>query len=190
MTLHTQFMTMGAMIVGGMYVGFANETFRRFVPLWQRSNFLIYSLEILFWLLQTSVLYYVLYRINYGELRLYLLFALISGFLLYLALFQKIYIKTLNFFINIIRRILITLYKLCMLPIVYISRFLIKVVKLVVYTSAKVIQLVVNYIVIGLIKLLLPKKVYKFISKKLALCSTMVHTLYKRWVTFYKKIRR
>lgn len=187
MTLHTQFMTMGAMVVGGMYVGFANETFRRFVPLWKRSNFLTYSLEILFWLVQTAVLYYFLYTINYGELRFYLLFALIFGFMLYLALFQTIYVKVLNFFINVIKNIFITLYKLCMMPILYISRLLFKTFMFIIHLVMKILRVLFNSLIKPLVRWILPKKVYKFISKKGALCSTMVNRLYKKLLTFFRK---
>src|SRR5699024_8752204 len=112
MTLHTQFMTMGAMVIGGMYIGFINEIFRRLTPLWSRSAFITYILEILFLLAKTLLLYYFLYTINYGELRFYLLIALVFGFSIYMALFQTIYNKFLNIIIMIIKKILMIFYKL------------------------------------------------------------------------------
>ena len=190
MTLHTQFLAMGAMLAGGMYIGFVNETFRRFVPSWKWSSFLTYSFEILFWLMQTALLYYVLFKINYGEIRFYLFTALIAGFLLYLLLFQAIYVKVLNFVIRVVKKIVLTLYKMMMLPIIYILQLLMKMLKFVLRIVTKIIHVIFTYFVVPLIKLLVPKKVYNFISKKGALCSTMVSTLYSKLLTFFKKMRR
>lgn len=190
MTLHTQFLAMGAMLAGGMYIGFVNETFRRFVPSWKWSSFLTYSFEVLFWLIQTALLYYVLFKINYGEIRLYLFTALIAGFLLYILLFQTLYVKMLNFIIKIVKKIVLTLYKLMMMPIVYTIRLLLKLFKFILQVITKTIHLFLNYFIVPVIKLLVPKKVFNFISKKGALCSTMVSTLYSKLLTFFKKMRR
>lgn len=190
MTLHTQFLAMATMLAGGMYIGFANETFRRFVPSWKWSSFLTYTFEVLFWLVQTTLLYYVLYKVNYGEIRFYLFTALIAGFLLYILLFQTIYVKVLGFIIKVVKKVILILYNLIMMPIVYIIRLLLQLFKFVLRTFAKVIHILFNYLVVPLIKLVVPKKVYNFISKKGALCSTMVSTLYSKLLTFFKKTRR
>ncbi|HLR71816.1 MAG TPA: spore cortex biosynthesis protein YabQ [Pseudogracilibacillus sp.] len=187
MTLHTQFLTMGAMIVGGMYLGFTNETFRRFTPVWKRSVFLTYSLEILFWLLQTSVLYYALYTINYGEIRFYLFIALAFGFMLYIALFQTIYIKVLDFVIKVVKKVLITLYKMCMMPILFIVRLLLKLFSFILNIVIKIGRFLLYRMLLPVIKWILPEKVYNFISKMGALCSTMVNTLYNKLRSFFRK---
>lgn len=190
MTLHTQFLAMGAMLGGGMYLGFANDTFRRFVPLWMRSTFLTYSCEILFWLAQTALLYYVLFRINYGEIRFYLFTALFAGFLLYILLFQSVYVKVLNVVSRIVKKIVLTLYHLLMMPIIFIIRLLLNLLTFIWQTFIKIVLMLFNYLAVPLIKLLLPKKVYNFISKMGALCSTMISTLYSKLLTFFKKMRR
>src|SRR5699024_8458861 len=108
----------------------------------------------------------------------------------YVLLFQTMYVKVLNFIIRVVKKIVLTLYKLMMMPIIYIIQLLLKIFQFIVRLVTKMIHLTVNYVIIPLIKLLLPKKVYNFISKKGALCSTMVSTLYSKLLTFFKKTRR
>src|SRR5699024_11617458 len=115
------------MVLGGMYLGLVNETFRRFTPLWQRSVFLRYSLEILFWLGQTRLLYYLLYMINYGELRFYLFIALFFGFSIYMALLEKIYTRILDFIIKLIKYLFNIFYKLCIFPIIFLIKMFVMI---------------------------------------------------------------
>lgn len=190
MSLHTQLVTMGVMIVGGIYIGIAKDTFQRFSPLWYHSTILKYSLEVLFWLLQTFFLYYVLYKMNYGEIRLYFFIAIAFGFSIYIVFFQTIYKKMLNWFIRIIVKMLTILYKLCITPIIYISKLILKILLFILRLIVKFIQKLYDYIIHPLIKFILPKKVYNFSTKIAVTCSTMIDTLYNKVITFLRKIRR
>lgn len=187
MTLHTQFMAMVTMVIGGLYVGFINETFRRFTPLWYRSAFFTYTLEVLFWVSQTALLYYALYKINDGIIRFYFIFALIAGFILYLLFFQSLYIKILNFLLTVVKKIVLAIYKLCMVPIVYTSKIIVRLLQIILQVVGKIVRFIVYDTIIFLGKLILPKKMYNFISKKVALCSTMVNKLSKKIRRFFKK---
>jgi|SRR5699024_6800862 len=190
MTLHTQFVAMGAMIAGGMYLGMANETFRRFAPYLHRSIVLMYFAEIAFWLMQTMLLYYVLFRINYGELRFYLFIALIFGFLCYQQFLRKIYIAILNVCITIIKNIFLTLYKLTIVPILYITNLIVQIVRFFLRTLYRVLRWIVQLVLIRPIKWLLPKKVHDFISKSITTYSTMVVTIFLKMKAFFSKWRR
>src|SRR5690625_5859173 len=75
MTLNVQFLTMLFMVVSGFYLGIALETFRRFSPLWRHRPVLVYIFEVSFWLIQTFIIFYVLYKVNAGELRVYIFLA-------------------------------------------------------------------------------------------------------------------
>src|SRR5699024_4293439 len=96
MTLHVQLLTMIFMVLSGLYLGMALETFRRFSPLWRKNKFLVYFLEICFWLVQTLIIFYVLYRVNAGELRLYIFVACLLGFATYQALIASLYKRLLE----------------------------------------------------------------------------------------------
>src|SRR5690625_5418826 len=91
MSLDIQVKSMLAMILAGFYVGVAYETFRYFLPMWQKRIILNYLLVILFWMLQTVIVFYLLYIINMGELRFYLFIAFLLGVSIYQVIFIPLY---------------------------------------------------------------------------------------------------
>lgn len=101
MTLSVQFVTLFTMIAGGFYLGLAKDTLRRFAPLWEKRFFLRYAIEITFWLMNTAILYYVLFLVNAGELRIVLFVAVLLGFSIYQALASAIYVRILEVFIRV-----------------------------------------------------------------------------------------
>jgi len=106
MTLDIQFKTMLAMMVAGFCLGITFESFRYFTPLWYRKIFLRYLLEILFWVSQTALAFWLLYQINNGELRFYIILAFFLGFSIYKAIFAALYQRILIRFIKIIKAVL------------------------------------------------------------------------------------
>src|SRR5690625_1289933 len=90
MTLSTQFITMLAMTSGGFYLGVVLDTFRRFASSWKNRIIFSYVMETSFWLTQVIILFYVLFRVNGGELRLYIFLACLLGFTIYQVLAAKI----------------------------------------------------------------------------------------------------
>jgi len=105
MTLSTQFLTLITMILSGFYLGVAQETFRRFTVYWKGRLFLTYFLEILFWMTQAGILFYILYRVNQGELRIYIVLACLFGFSIYQALAKQLYKKLLEHVIRVFKAI-------------------------------------------------------------------------------------
>ncbi|WP_067729681.1 spore cortex biosynthesis protein YabQ [Oceanobacillus damuensis] len=105
MTLSVQFLTLIAMVSSGFYLGIIQETFRRFTPYWKNNIFLTYFLEISFWITQTAIIFYVLYRVNAGELRLYIFLACLLGFSIYQVFAKAIYRRILERFITILAAI-------------------------------------------------------------------------------------
>ncbi|AVQ97604.1 spore cortex biosynthesis protein YabQ [Oceanobacillus iheyensis] len=101
MTLSTQFLTMLTMVSSGFYLGIVQDTFRRFTPYWKKRVVLTYTMEISFWLTQTLIVFYVLFRVNGGELRFYIFAAFLLGFATYQALAADSYKKLLEHIIRI-----------------------------------------------------------------------------------------
>src|SRR5699024_5483544 len=101
MTLDVQFMTMAAMTLSGIYLGIAQETFRRFKPHWKPNRFLLYFMEIAFWLFQVALIFYVLFLVNAGELRLYVFLALFLGISMYQVLVASVYKRLLEMIVRI-----------------------------------------------------------------------------------------
>ncbi|QDP38835.1 spore cortex biosynthesis protein YabQ [Radiobacillus deserti] len=132
MTLTVQFLTIISMIAGGIYLGMAIETFRRFEDAWKKRTIFSYVIEISFWLLQSLILFYLLFRVNQGELRFYILLALLCGYSAYNALFKSLYQrmleKIIDSFISVYRfsyRMVLTIF---IRPIIRILQLLLTIV--------------------------------------------------------------
>ncbi|KAB8126504.1 spore cortex biosynthesis protein YabQ [Gracilibacillus oryzae] len=96
MTLETQFVTMFTMIAFGVYIGIAYVTFKRLELWWANLIFLRYLCELFFWVVQAAFLFFVLYIINEGIVRFYILLALLCGYAMFKALFEHFYRKALE----------------------------------------------------------------------------------------------
>src|SRR5699024_8882996 len=71
---------------GRSLLGYSQRYLPPVSPYWKNKWFINYVMEICFWLTQTFLLFYVLFRINGGELRVYVFLACLLGFAMYQAL--------------------------------------------------------------------------------------------------------
>lgn len=199
MTLNTQVMTMLSMIIGGVYLGFMTETFRRLSISWKNNVYFKYVFEIGFWVFQTCLLFYVLYNINYGELRIYVFLACLLGFSMYTVLFKAIYQRILEFVIKLIKitvkKTIETINVLLVQPIIWIIHTLyaiiISVLKLcrsALFLLTKVLLYPIK-VVLNVIQLIIPKKVQKNITKMLSFYSTIIDKLKRRIKKMFFKRR-
>ncbi|HLR66653.1 spore cortex biosynthesis protein YabQ [Virgibacillus alimentarius] len=175
MTLDTQFMTMIFMIVGGFYLGIARDTFRRFSPYWKKKTWLTYVLESSFWLTQTFLLFYVLFKVNGGELRVYVFLACLLGYSMYKVMAANLYQKALEKIISMLRAICRffarTVQALLITPLRWIVRMVItlfltlmQLILSIIFFLFKVIYTPIKWI-FQLIYRLLPKKMQKILHK-------------------------
>lgn len=100
MSLTTQFYTMIAMIGMGSYFGAALETYSRFFRRRRKKRWTVVVNDVLFWILQALLLFYVLYMVNYGEIRFYIFLALLCGYAFYQSLLKNFYIWFLDLAVN------------------------------------------------------------------------------------------
>lgn len=191
MTLHVQLLTMIFMVLSGLYLGMALETFRRFSPLWRKNKFLVYFLEICFWLVQTLIIFYVLYRVNAGELRLYIFVACLLGFATYQALIASLYKRLLEQVVKLIAattRLLKRIVRILILsPIGWIIRTLISTVTFMFFVLFQVITFILLPIkwLLQLAYYLLPKKIKEIFHKIVDFYSIIKNRLIK-WVKSIK----
>lgn len=198
MTLDVQFMTMISMILGGFYLGLALETFRRFSFAWKNNTFLLYFMEICFWLTQSFILFYLLFRVNGGDIRLYVIIASFFGFAAYKALASKVYVRILERLITIgnsIYRFSIKLFNgIIITPIKFIIHFVINLLKWVVKGIIAILTFLLTIIfgpILWLLKKvyhLLPKRVHNILYKLVGLYSTIENITIK--VARFLKIKR
>ncbi|WP_335872106.1 spore cortex biosynthesis protein YabQ [Bacillus sp. 2205SS5-2] len=109
MSLTIQFYTMIAMIGMGGFFGASLDTYHRFLKRSERNRWIVFVHDVLFWLMQGLLIFYILYLINYGEIRFYIFIALICGFSGYQALVKSYYISLLEFMI----RLVVAFYEFC-----------------------------------------------------------------------------
>jgi spore cortex biosynthesis protein YabQ len=191
-SLTVQLQTMLAMVAMGGWLGVAIDTYSRLIRGRCWNKWITVINDGLFWILQGLFVFYVLLQINDGEMRLYILLALLCGYASYRALLFNVYMKILEaiiqgvirtyyffkkmlfiFVINPVKVLLKFLYKLCMMIIgmvITVIFFLLKVV----YTP---------FVWIGRgIWWLLPKEKLKKLKSKLGFFKK-VQNYIKRWFT-------
>lgn len=139
MTLTTQFYTMLSMVGVGAYLGAAIDTYGRFLHREKRARWIVFIHDLLFWLLQALVMFYVLLLVNEGELRFYILIALVCGYAAYQSILRYFYLSLLESLIQFS----ISLY-----------RFLAKLVQLLIMKPIKLIVQAIIFILLGIWKLL------------------------------------
>ncbi|KAB7664957.1 spore cortex biosynthesis protein YabQ [Bacillus sp. B1-b2] len=100
MTLSTQFITMLAMVGMGLFFGISLETYQHFLKRPQRKRSIVFIHDLLFWILQALLMFYVLFLVNQGEIRIYLILAILLGFAMYKSLFQTFYLRLLEIIIS------------------------------------------------------------------------------------------
>ncbi len=128
MSLTTQFVTMLTMIGMGNWLGVSIDTYTRFFKR-RRARLFVFLNDLLFWIMQGLLLFYVLFHVNEGEIRGYIFIAILCGYASYRALFQKPYKWTLEICIQAVivayRFILKIIYLVIVRPIRFIFRLII-----------------------------------------------------------------
>lgn len=132
MTLTTQFYTLLAMIGMGSYFGIALDTYNRFLNRGERNKWIVFLNDLLFWIVQTLSIFYVLFVVNHGELRIYLFLAIVCGFAFYQSLLKKSYLRLLEKLIQIVVKtwkfLVRAFFKLIINPINFIVMMLVSFV--------------------------------------------------------------
>jgi spore cortex biosynthesis protein YabQ len=100
MTLTVQFQTMLSMVLMGIWIGMAVDTYSRFIHEKRKWHWLHFFNDLLFWLVQALLVFYVLLHVNHAEIRFYIFIALICGYAAYRALFESIYKRILEWMVS------------------------------------------------------------------------------------------
>jgi spore cortex biosynthesis protein YabQ len=145
------------MIGMGSLFGVMFDTYQRFLDRPNRKSWIVFFNDLLFWVIQALIIFYILFLVNNGELRFYIFVALLCGFAAYQSLFKGAYLRLLEFMIN---------------TVIAISRFLRRTFQLLIYKPVLgLIQLVISVMILlgrglfSLVKLIF--KVLLFILKVL-----------------------
>ncbi|MGD7050923.1 spore cortex biosynthesis protein YabQ [Rossellomorea marisflavi] len=137
MTLTTQFYTMLSMIGMGALFGASLDTYHRFLNRSQRKRWFVFINDVMFWVLQALAMFYILFVVNFGEIRVYIFVALLCGFAAYQALFKTLYTNLLE--------------KLILFTISF-YRFLVKMGQKLIYSPVKWIIFMILAVVLWILK--------------------------------------
>ncbi|MEC5426068.1 spore cortex biosynthesis protein YabQ [Virgibacillus sp. C22-A2] len=202
MTLSIQFLTMITMVLSGFYLGIIHDTYRRFASYWESKIVFSYLLEICFWLTQTIIIFYVLFRVNGGEIRLYIFAACLLGFAMYQVFAANVYKKLLEFAIGIITKIYRFFERmvqaLIISPVKWVIMLLLMIILWIIRFIGSVLLITLKILftpIIWLLRLtyrLLPKKLQQFLHKIAGFYSTMKNIVirYKTFIGKYMKFKR
>lgn len=192
MTLHVQLITMLTMIAGGVYLGFAFETYRRLTRDLRKNLLFLYVLELGFWFIQTAVLFYILFKVNEGELRIYVFLACLLGYSMYVVIFQKGYQKVLEGSIRIIkaffRQVFAVVQTMLIQPVWALLTFLFKLLNGIIISIIRLLSYPFRWL-LQCVKWLLPDVFLKKASQMYVICSTMVNKHLKNVKKFIQKWR-
>ncbi|WP_186575719.1 spore cortex biosynthesis protein YabQ [Aquibacillus kalidii] len=191
MTLSTQFLTILTMIAGGVFLGAGIHTFRRFEVYWKKRVIFSYFIEICFWLLQTLILFFLLYLVNQGELRFYILIALVCGFAMFKGLLENMYQRVLekiiqtsisiyHFFYRLVQAVIVRPLKWMISTIIAILLWTWGVILWIVLLLLKVVWYPIS-IIFKIIWRLLPKNAKKYLTQTGGFYSKIKNTLRKWW---------
>jgi spore cortex biosynthesis protein YabQ len=182
MTLSTQFLTMLSMIGMGSLFGVMFDTYQRFLDRPNRKSWIVFFNDLLFWVIQALIIFYILFLVNNGELRFYIFVALLCGFAAYQSLFKGVYLRLLEFMIKtaiaiyrfirrafqlLIYKPVVGLIQLVISIIILIGRGLFSLVKFVL----KVLLFILKIFWVPVVKIililwkLLPKGIKKYVEK-------------------------
>jgi spore cortex biosynthesis protein YabQ len=168
MTLTVQFQTMLAMVFMGIWIGMAVDTYSRFIHEKRKWHWLHFLNDLLFWLVQALLVFYVLLHVNHAEIRFYIFIALICGYAAYRALFETIYKKVLEWFVSAAAALLRFLYNLFNSLLIMPIKWLVMIITGILLYVLKLLQ----RIAIVLLKILfspfkwIGKLVWRFIPKQ------------------------
>lgn len=93
-------------IFNGFLIGLLFDIFRILRKTIKTKDFITYIEDIIFWILSGIIVLYSVFKFNNGEIRLFIFTGIITGCLLYLLIFSKIFIKVSIYIISMIKKVI------------------------------------------------------------------------------------
>lgn len=114
-------------IANGIIIGILFDFFRILRKVFKTSDFVTYVEDLLFWILTGSIILYSIFVFNNGEIRLFMFLAVIIGVISYMILLSSHVIKVNVKIINILKKILLKIFAILVLPLRFIYKFIRKI---------------------------------------------------------------
>lgn len=134
MTLTTQFITIITMSLMGIEFAAAYDTYMRIFRRLLENKWILRTCDVIFMLVQAVVMFFVLYKVNNGELRIYIVLSLVCGYAIYKSLLSRLYNwvleKVIIIFLSITKAILKVIDVLLITPFRLIINLIIHILKI------------------------------------------------------------
>lgn len=209
MTLTTQFATMLSMLGMGALFGVMLDTYQRLLQRSTAKHWLIFFNDLLFWVIQALLIFYILFLVNKGEIRFYIFVALLCGFAAYQALLKGIYLRILERIIqtfisvmNFMKNLLLLLVfkpirgllQLIIFLIIFLGRGLFTLVKLILKIILWIWKFILNFFrkLLLFFWKLLPKGIKKVVEKlynKTTGNFMKIKNTFGRFLNIWKKVK-
>ena len=128
-----QLVIMAAFGLGAAFVYDWLRAARRILP---HSDMLVAAEDVIFWLLCAVLVPVLIFRLNYGELRLFLFLGIVIGVVLYFVLISRIFLKIALFVFGAVKAVI----RILAMPFVYIHFLLTKIFEYFVNFLKKLLQ--------------------------------------------------
>lgn len=199
MTLSVQFTTMAAMAAMGVWIGLSVDTYGRFFYRGKQGRWNAFQIagDLLFWLIQGLLVFYVLLNINDGDVRIYIFLALLCGYAAYRSLFQSFYrsflealIRTVRFLFRVLKKTVVLFF---IRPVQLLAKFVYTIIKFAIGAIAGILLFAGKIVWVPLrwlFRLLLPEAFFtglkKLFAKAAGIYENVKKSIYKI-ISWFKK---
>lgn len=114
--IYTQLQLFFIFLLDGLLIGLLFDFFRILRKAMKTADFITYIEDALFWILTGFIILYSIFTYNNGEIRLFMFMAIILGILIYLAFISKMILNISLGIINVIKKILSTIFSIIKIP--------------------------------------------------------------------------
>ena len=114
-------------IINGIIIGVIFDIFRILRKTFKYKDYMVYLQDILFWILVGISILYCSFMFNNGELRIFMIFACINGFAIYMYTLSKIFIKINVKIILFIKKTILKIIEILLIPVKILLKFIKKI---------------------------------------------------------------
>ena len=125
--IYTQIYLFCIFLLDGLIIGLLFDFFRILRKAIKTPDFITYMEDALFWILTGLLILYSIFTYNNGEIRLFMFFAIIIGFILYYICLSRFILKITLTTINFIKKIFHTIISMIKIPFEFLTTILKKV---------------------------------------------------------------
>ena len=125
----TQLYSMLVFIISGIFIGIFFDVFRILRKSFHTPDIITYIEDALFWIVTGLFLIFVIFNFTNGEIRIYNIIGLILGGILYMILISKFFIKINVKIVIFLKKVIISIVKILILPIQFLAKILQKIFK-------------------------------------------------------------